>query len=138
MKSAVIIFATVLSMSITALVGVVSYMMGSRPAATPVAVSGVVTPSTPITPATTAAPEVSTKQSAAPQVSTRTVYVTPKAKAPTRVTLGSLGPKPCTTLFNRDVSYERMWRYYEEFGYPDSMDVDHDGFPCETVYGNVN
>jgi hypothetical protein len=104
-------------MSITALVGVVSYMMGSRPAATPVAVSGVVTPSTPISPATTAAPEVSTKQSGTP-VSTRAVYVTPKTKAPTRVTLGSLGPKPCTTLFNRDVSYERMWHYYEDSATP--------------------
>ena len=54
------------------------------------------------------------------------------------ITLASLGSKPCAALAARGVTYDRALGYYYSFGFPSAMDIDHDGFPCETVYGNVN
>jgi hypothetical protein len=54
------------------------------------------------------------------------------------ITLASLGSKPCAALAARGVTYERAQGYYYSFGFPAAMDIDHDGHPCETVYGDVN
>jgi hypothetical protein len=54
------------------------------------------------------------------------------------ITLSSLGSKPCAALGARGVSYGRMLDYYASFGFPASMDIDNDGYACETVYGNMN
>jgi hypothetical protein len=140
MKSVAIALATALSVLVAVSVGVISYLMGGRHDSTAAAPSNVVVQSTAA--ATPSAVPASSSQPASkpatPRPSTKTVFVTPKTHTPARVTLSSLGSKPCTTLFNRGVGYERMFVYYEEFGYPDSMDVDGDGYPCETVYGNLN
>lgn len=148
MKNIAITLAVVLSVVVASAVGVISYLMGSRSesaastttnasaasATSPAAVSVNTPAATP-----TAAPTVTpTSKAPAPEASTKTVYLKSKTQAPARVTLASLGSKPCATLFARGVGYQRMWNYYEEFGYPDSMDVDHDGYPCETVYGDAN
>ncbi|GAA1614209.1 hypothetical protein [Actinoplanes couchii] len=139
MKNVAVVLATVLAVVVAASVGAIAYLMGSRDgrATTPTAGPA---PVIAVTEEPIRAVPVTTPSSPAPRPSTsvKTVYVTPAKKQPERVTLGSLGSKPCATLFARGVTYTRMWDYYQEFGLPGSMDVDHDGYPCETVYGDVN
>lgn len=72
-------------------------------------------------------------------VQTRTVYVAPRTEPANRpLRLSDLGAKPCSSLGDRGKSYYQMLEYWHQFGRPASMDIDHDGYPCETVYGDQN
>jgi hypothetical protein len=48
------------------------------------------------------------------------------------------GTHDCTILFSRSWTYEQMFAYWVRLGSPQDMDDDHDGWPCETVYGDQN
>ncbi|WP_045745105.1 hypothetical protein [Actinoplanes rectilineatus] len=134
MKNVAITLATVLSVVVAASVGAIAYLMGSRNSDAP-APAAAITTAAAVTTTPTAA---STSEAPMPRSSVTTVYVMAKTAAPARVTLSSLGSKPCAALFARGVGYSRMWEYYQQFGYPATMDIDHDGYPCETVCGDVN
>lgn len=36
------------------------------------------------------------------------------------------------------MTYSGVLQYWTSLGMPRDMDDDHDGWPCETVYGNQN
>jgi hypothetical protein len=136
------ILAVAFSVLITVLIGAVTslaYLRGQQtvtaPNAAPPAATNIPVAATP-PPPPPSAPSSEAVVAPAPKASTKTVYAAPKA--PARISLGSLGSKPCARLGAMGVSHSRMWQYYTDFGYPALMDIDHDGYPCETVYGDVN
>ncbi len=61
-----------------------------------------------------------------------TVYGQRNAPAP------PAGTHDCAVLLHEGLTYEQMFEYWISLGSPQDMDDDHDGFPCETVYGNQN
>lgn len=61
--------------------------------------------------------------------------VTPPPTPPPVASVGSLsGGLLCKDLAARGVGYADAVRYYKREGYPDRMDADGNGIPCETVY----
>lgn len=142
MKAAVISLTVALSVVATISTGAVSYLVGSRADSVPASSTNVPAVAAPAAasaiPVQDSSPSQSPTVSPTPEVSTKTVYAAPKTRVAERVTLASLGSKPCATLLSRGVSYQRAWGYFREFGYPDSMDVDYDGYPCENAYGDMN
>jgi hypothetical protein len=50
----------------------------------------------------------------------------------------SSGTHDCNVLFNDGLPYDEVVAYWVSIGAPSDMDDDHDGWPCETVYGNQN
>lgn len=62
----------------------------------------------------------------------------PATTAPPPQTVPTVGSLPgglyCKDLAARGVGYSDAVRYYKREGYPDRMDADGNGIPCETVY----
>ncbi|MFN8103495.1 MAG: excalibur calcium-binding domain-containing protein [Acidimicrobiia bacterium] len=70
-----------------------------------------------------------------PATTAPTVTAAPPAPQPQTPTVGSLpGGLYCKDLAARGASYSDAVRYYKREGYPDRMDADGNGIPCETVY----
>jgi hypothetical protein len=44
----------------------------------------------------------------------------------------------CKVLLGLGMTYDRVLAYWLSLGSPPDMDDDHDGLPCETVYGQRN
>lgn len=131
MRKSIIIALSVLGGLVIVLAMVLVFVLGrnSKPEPVPVittsptTISGipVVPPSIPTTTATTAP---------TPKASTKTVYVKPKT------------PKNnltrCQQMYRDGYSYAAAYQQWMNAGYPASWDVDHDGYPCEQSFGNMN
>jgi hypothetical protein len=96
---------------------------------------------------TTSAPAVRVPAAAAPRPTERTKTVTVPAPAP-RVVVVPADPyqsaydafnfhpgRVCREMWDRGWSYTAMYSWYVSHGYPNHMDADGNGIPCETVYG---
>jgi Excalibur calcium-binding domain len=96
---------------------------------------------------TTSAPAARVPVAAAPRPTERTKTVTVPAPAP-RVVVVPADPyqsaydafnfhpgRVCREMSDRGWSYTAMYAWYASHGYPNHMDADGNGIPCETVYG---
>lgn len=99
-----------------------------------------------VAPTTAAAPAAPIIIAPAPKESTKTVIVPAPAPAP-RVPVAPPDPyqaaydafnfhpgKVCREMWDRNWSYTAMYAWYTSHGYPNHMDADGNGIPCETVY----
>lgn len=65
-----------------------------------------------------------------------TVYVTPPATVTVPAPVKPL--TPCQRLHADGYSYSVAFDEWEKAGYPPNWDADHDGYPCEQSYGEMN
>lgn len=79
-------------------------------------------------------PSPSTSVSVSPSVVVSTVVVT----SPVIVPSSAETTHDCKVLLRKGYTYPQVLQYWIQLGSPADMDDDHDGFPCETVYGDQN
>lgn len=65
-----------------------------------------------------------------------TVYAAPPATVTVPVPAKPL--TPCQRMHADGYSYAMAFSEWERAGYPPNWDADHDGYPCEQSYGEMN